>query len=140
MNEEMNATPIVTIEEMQGRLEEARLTIEARDRVIEMANESLVKWRKLFEGVKAMVQEEFDDNGEEWEGNAFFENLTDYLDIERTEETEIEIVARWYVSVTHPKGMNLGDISVDINSEPDLDGDNCEFGDVQFQETEVNEL
>jgi hypothetical protein len=72
--------------------------------------------------------------------DSLVEDLKSWLELETTEETEIEIVARWYVTVTHPKGMNLGDISVDINSEPDLDGDNCEFGYVQFQETEVNEL
>lgn len=71
--------------------------------------------------------------------DSLVEDLKSWLELETTEETEIEIVARWSVTVTHPKGMNLADISVDV-SDPDLDGDNCEFGWVSHYETEINEL
>jgi hypothetical protein len=99
--------------------------------------EQLRKANTIISNVTETLQTAWED-GEL--ADSLVEDLKSWLELETTEETEIEIVARWYVTVTHPKGMNLGDISVDIMSEPDLDGDNCEFGYVQFQETEVNEL
>lgn len=67
------------------------------------------------------------------------EDLRSWLELETTEETVVEIVARWHVTLTYPKGMKLGDISVEVD-KPILDGVGVEQGYIQFIETEVNEL
>ena len=127
-------TSALYLEEL-NRVEEERNTARAMNLVLQ---EDVTKKANILSALTELVQEEFNKGG--WdEDDEFFQGLCRYLDIETTEETEIEIVARWYVTVTHPKGMNLSDISVDTE-EPSLDGDNCEFGYVQFLETEINEL
>ena len=66
------------------------------------------------------------------------EDLQSWLDIKTTEETDVIITVKWSVKVTHPKGMDLSDISVNID-EPDLDGDDCEFGSIDQYSVEIDE-
>lgn len=87
--------------------------------------------------VKQIVESEIEGGG--WDtDDQFCQDLCEALDIALTEETEVEIVVRWNTTVTHPKGMNLADISVDV-SDPSLDGDGCSFTWLDLVDTEVNE-
>ena len=70
--------------------------------------------------------------------DALVEDLKSWLDIKTTEETDVIITVKWSVKVTHPKGFDLSDISVNVD-DPDLDGDECEFASIDQYSVEIDE-
>ena len=102
-----------------------------------MFQEDIRKKNNIINGVTELVQEEFDKDG--WdEDDQFFQGLCRYLDIKTTEETDVIITVKWSVKVTHPKGFDLSDISVDVD-EPNLDSDKCEFASIDQYSVEIDE-
>ena len=141
-NDKAHEAVVHTAETSAFYLAELERVTEERDQARESNNalrHELDRRSVIIDKVTARIQQEFDNGG--WlDDDPFLLDLDELLPgLVLTEETEIEIVARWSVTVTHPKGMNLSDISVDVD-EPRLDGDACSFGWVSHDETEINEL
>jgi hypothetical protein len=92
--------------------------------------------------VRTLVEKEIDKGG--WDtDDEFCQGLCEALDIDLTEEVEIEIRTTWTATVTIPRGyqLDLGDIEASFDA-PDLSHyANIEvtFDSVYEQETEVNE-
>lgn len=124
------ATLLNRIEELEKQLD--RKTAEANS-----FQQGYTARGEIISKARSLVEEEIEKGG--WDtDDEFCQELCEVLDITLTEETEIEIVVRWNTTVTHPKGMNLADISVDV-SDPDLDGDGCSFTWLDLVDTEINE-
>ena len=119
---------------------ELRAEIDRLKNVVEFTGGHLKKWSDQWEQAKALIEGMFEDRDEDSLGS-YERDLVDLFDISFTEETEVVINVSWTVTVTHPKGYNLGDLDISID-EPELfstTGKDIEVGHFYSPDVEIEE-
>jgi hypothetical protein len=140
-NETPEAQVLHTEETSKFYLAELERVTSERDQ--SRANHDSARWVNgnlvdTIDKVTALVQAEYDKGG--WDDDdEFFQSLCEVLTIETTEEYSVTITAKWDVTFTAKKGYDLGNLSVDINHDPDIDGDDIEDVNIGWVDVEVDE-
>lgn len=117
MNESMNG---YTHEQLVARIEALQEDIQKKSVIISNVTEALQKAWESGEVTDDLI-----------------EDLQSWLPLETTETTEITITVSWMATVTHKRGYDLQNLSVDV-ADPEIDGDDIELGYIRHYETEID--
>lgn len=110
-NELTNATHT----ELVARVQELEASLSGRVRIIEMANESLLSYKKQISdtkaNVEALVHEHLD-----LEGTEFFDGIVDLFDIELTKYVTLQFNVSIEVQAQVPAGMDEDEIAEELTN------------------------
>jgi hypothetical protein len=133
--EETSKFYLAEVERLRSELAHANTSIHELSGTNETLGQVIRKKDVIIDRVTEALQDAWEN---EDITDALVEDLKSWLDIKTTEETDVIITVKWSVKVTHPKGFDLSDISVDVD-EPNLDGDECEFASIDQYSVEIDE-
>lgn len=110
-NELTNATHT----ELVAKVQELEASLSGRVRIIEMANESLLSYKKQISdtkaNVEALVHEHLD-----LEGTEFFDGIVDLFDIELTKVVTLQFTVSIEVQAEVPAGMDEDEIAEELTN------------------------